>query len=313
MASIRAVVVDPSATAHLTLGTVDAPVPLSGEAVIRVQSLSLNRGEVRGAQNAAAGARPGWDVAGVVEQAAADGTGPKVGQRVVGVLRTGAWAELVAIPTANLAVLPDSISNAVASTLPVAGLTALYALDRADGLTGRNVLVTGASGGVGIFGVQIARYGGATVTGLVRQQKHAAAVQEAGASIVVADETGMAAKESGPYNHVLESVAGQVLGNVLSMVAPGGQVVCYGVSAGGPATFDSALVLRTRLQVSGLAVFTEMLREGAGVGLSRLCRMITAGAVKPQVSVEAPWTEIGAVAQQLLDRAYPGKAVLHVQ
>ena len=47
-------------TLRQTLGTVDAPVPLSGEAVIRVQSLSLNRGEVRGAQNAAAGARPGW-------------------------------------------------------------------------------------------------------------------------------------------------------------------------------------------------------------------------------------------------------------
>lgn len=313
MASIRAVVVDPSAPAHLTLGAVDAPTQRAGEALIRVQALSLNRGEVRAAQNAAAGARPGWDVAGVVEQAAADGSGPKAGQRVVGILRTGAWAELVAIPSENLAVLPDAITAAQASTLPVAGLTALYALDRADGLTGRNVLITGASGGVGIFGVQIARHGGATVTGLVRQQKHAAAVQEAGASIVVADETGMAAKESGPYNHALESVGGQVLGNALGMMAPGGHVVCYGVSGGGPATFDSALVLRTRLTVSGLLVFTQMQQAGAGVGLTRLCRMITAGAVKPQVSVEAPWSEIGTVAQQLLDRAYPGKAVLHVQ
>jgi len=314
MPDIRAVVVDPNAPAHLSLGTVAAPVPAPGEATIRVSAISLNRGETRAAQSAAAGARPGWDIAGVIEQPAADGTGPKVGQRVVGVLRTGAWAELVAVPTTNIAVLPDAVSFAQASTLPVAGLTALYALDRGDGLIGRNVLITGASGGVGNLGIQIAKHGGARVTGLVRQEKHLASVRAAGADFAVADETGLAAKEGGPFHLVLESVAGQVLGNVMNvgMMAPGGQVVCYGVSAGGQASFDSSVFLRGRITVSGLFVFTELQREGAGVGLTRLANMIAAGTLTPEIPVEASWTEIGAVAQQLLDRAYPGKAVLHV-
>jgi NADPH:quinone reductase-like Zn-dependent oxidoreductase len=313
MSTIRAVTVDPSAPGHLAVTTVDAPMALPGEALVRVHALSLNRGEVRAAQNARAGTRPGWDIAGVVEQEAADGIGPKAGQRVVGILRTSAWAELLALPSANVAVLPDSVSFAQASTLPVAGLTALFALDRADGLTQRNVLVTGASGGVGHFAVQIAVNGGATVTGLVRQEKHVHAVKDAGAHIVVADETGEAARASGPYNLVLESVGGQVLGNAISMLAPSGHIVCYGASAGGPMTLDSALVLRTRLTMTGLAVFTEINRETASVGLGRLARMIDAGTLRPLIAVEAPWSEIGNVAQQLLDRAYPGKAVLHVE
>lgn len=312
MSTIRAVVVDPNAPAHLALGTVDASAPAPAEAVMRVHALSLNRGETRGAQNARPGSRPGWDIAGVVEQAAADGSGPKVGERVVGILRTGAWAELVAVPTTNLAVLPEGVSFQQASTLPVAGLTALYALDRGDGLLERNVLVTGASGGVGHLAVQMAADGGATVTGLVRQEKHVASVKQAGAHTVVADETGEAARGSGPFNLILESVGGQVLGSVMSMVAPSGHIVCYGVSGGGQATFDSATVLRTRLTISGLAVFTEIARETASVGLGRLARMVAAGTLKPLIAIEAPWTEIGNVAQQLLDRAYPGKAVLLV-
>jgi NADPH2:quinone reductase len=310
--TIKAVVVDPNAPAHLSIGEVEDPAPRPEEALVRVHALSLNRGEVRRAQASPAGARIGWDIAGVVEKAAADGTGPKEGQRVVGVIQNRAWAELVPIPSSNLAVLPESVSYQEAATLPVAGLTALYALDRANGLTGRKVLITGASGGVGNIGIQIAVHGGAEVTALVRQERHADSALAAGAHHVVADETGEAAREFGPYNHVLESVAGQVLGNVFTMMAPGGHIVVYGVSAGGPLTVDSTFFLRSRLTISGLAVFSELHKETAGVGLSRLVGMVAAGKLKPHIAIEAPWTEIGNVAQQLLDRSYPGKAVLTV-
>ena len=79
MSKIRAVVVDAKAPAHLALAEVDEPEAAAGEALVRVKALSLNRGEVRAAQNAPDGTRPGWDIAGVVERAAADGSGPRVG------------------------------------------------------------------------------------------------------------------------------------------------------------------------------------------------------------------------------------------
>jgi NADPH2:quinone reductase len=312
MAKIRAALVDPSVNGKLALAEAEAPTPRADEALVRVHAISLNRGECNRAQNSAAGVLLGWDFAGIVEQAAANGLGPKAGGRVVGVINPGAWAELVACPAANLAVLPDNVTFEQAATLPVAGLTALYALDRASGLTGRNVLVTGASGGVGNFAIQIAKHGGATVTGLVRQEKHAQSARDAGADNVVADETGEAARAHGPYNVILESVGGPVLANAISMLAPSGLMVVYGVSMGGQMTLDSTLFLRTRGTVSGLAVFTELQRETASVGLGRLARMVSQGAIKPLISVEAPWDQIGDVARGLLDRTYPGKAVLKV-
>src|SRR5579859_3738506 len=95
MATMQAVIVDPSATGCLTLANVEAPHPALNEALVRVSAISLNRGEVRNAGTAQTGSRPGWDLAGTIEQAAADGSGPKTGARVVGFVGGGAWAELV--------------------------------------------------------------------------------------------------------------------------------------------------------------------------------------------------------------------------
>src|SRR4030095_4755915 len=98
---------------------------------------------------AAAGWRPGWDLAGVVERSAADGSGPAVGERVVGFLPEGAWAQRVVVPSNALAELPDKVTFSQAATFPVAGLTALHALDEGGPLLARRVLVTGATGGGG--------------------------------------------------------------------------------------------------------------------------------------------------------------------
>jgi NADPH2:quinone reductase len=66
------------------------------------------------------GAPVGWDLAGTTQTAAADGSGPAAGTRVVGLVRRGAWAELVAVPTSQLAVLPSTVTEAEAATLPTA-------------------------------------------------------------------------------------------------------------------------------------------------------------------------------------------------
>src|SRR5207302_1253137 len=124
---IRAVVVDPSVVGRLTIKEVEAPRAGSAEAIIQVEAISLNRGETRRAMDAEAGWRPGWDLAGTVIEQAADGSGPKVGSRVVGLVDTGAWAEQVAVSTKRLAEIPASVTFAQAATLPVAGLTALRA------------------------------------------------------------------------------------------------------------------------------------------------------------------------------------------
>jgi NADPH:quinone reductase-like Zn-dependent oxidoreductase len=268
---------------------------------------------VRRAESSEPGFRPGWDLAGTVERAAADGSGPQEGSRVVGFLPSGAWAELVAAPTDSVAVLPEGVSFEEASTLPVAGLTALYALEEGGNLLGRSVLVTGASGGAGQFGVQLARAAGARVVGLVRREEHAGFVEEAGAHEVVVDESGAAAGERGPYHLVIESVGGEVLANALSMLAPGGTCVSFGTSASAEVEFDArTLYLTGGARLYGFILFHEVLARPASDGLARLVRMVADGRLKPRIEVEAPWTELGEIAARLIERGYTGKAVLRV-
>src|SRR5262249_56064653 len=85
----------------------------------------------------------GWDVVGIVEAAARNGSGPRSGARVVGFSRrVRGWAERIALPTTDMAEIPHGVTDAAAATLPVAGLTALYALERCERLLPSPVLLT---------------------------------------------------------------------------------------------------------------------------------------------------------------------------
>ncbi len=308
MSANRAVVVDLEAPGRLVIRPVGEPVPDRGEAVVRVRALSLNRGEVRRSGMAPAGWRPGWDLAGEVERAAADGSGPRVGTRVVGLLPDGAWAERVAVPTHALALLPDTVTFSQAATFPVAGLTALGALAKGGPLLGRRVLVTGATGGVGDFAVQLARLAGAHVTASARRADQAPALRTLGAhEVVVGDDIPPSPK----HDLVIESVGGRTLGTALGALERGAVCVTLGVSATPEVTFDARTFFASgRTTLYGFYLFTELGSEPASVGLRRLADLVAAGQLAVHISVERPWTAIAQVAQDLMARKFPGKAVL---
>src|SRR5271163_4387647 len=188
--TVRAVIVDPSSPQGLGLKPVELAPASPDEVTVRVTAISLNRGEVRRATSQGKpGDRPGWDFAGIVEAPAANGSGPPVSTRVVGLLPSGAWAERVRAPSDAVAPLPEAVSDAQAATLPVAGLTALHALRQGGLLLGRKVLVDGASGGVGHLACQLAAAAGAVVWGHVRRDEHRTAVAEwCGERVVVGRE-----------------------------------------------------------------------------------------------------------------------------
>ena len=310
----EAIVVDTSVDARLSIQAVAPPQPLPSEALIDVRATSLNLGEVRGALTVAPdGYRPGWDLAGVVARAAADGSGPPQGSRVVGFLRAGSWARQVAVATHALAPLPDDVSFAQAATLPVAGLTALYALDISGHLLGRNVLVDGASGGVGHLAVQMARQGGAHVVASVRRPEREAIVREAGAHEVVVGEDLADAPAFGPYDVILESIGGTPLAQALALLAPEGICVNYGNSSGEETTFDISPIYGIGgVRLYGFILFHELHRWPAAQGLARLVDLVQRGTLVAPIEHEAPWSDFVPTAHALWNREIPGKAVIHV-
>ena len=141
---MRAVVYDPDAPTNLSFGDVAEPVPAADEVLTEVKAIALNFGEIHWIESARQpGEVPGWDSAGVVVQAAADGSGPPEGTRVVAFNGAGGWAQRRVASTRNVAVLPDSVEFSDAAALPVAGVTALQALRALGPVVGRRVLITG--------------------------------------------------------------------------------------------------------------------------------------------------------------------------
>src|SRR5690348_2161683 len=216
-----ALVNTPSAAMPIELREVAEPEPATDQALVEVHTFSVNRGELTLLANRPEGWRPGQDIAGVVVQAAADGSGPKEGTRVVALADGAGWAQRVAAPTARMAALPDNVSFASAATLPVAGLTALRTVRLGGDLLGRRVLITGAAGGVGRFAVQLAALAGAEVTGVVGRPERAAGLAERGVTATV----NTVQEAEGVFDLILESAGGTSLAGAISKVARGGIIV----------------------------------------------------------------------------------------
>lgn len=311
---MKAVLVDANAPGHLVLGEAPEPQPDSNEVVIAVRAVSLNRGEVRRAQSAPPGRMIGWDLAGVVEQPARDGSGPPQGTRVVGFSAAmRGWAERCAVPARSLAALPDAVSFEDAATLPVAGLTALYGLERGERLLASRVLITGASGGAGWFACGLARLMGATVVAHVRREDQVAGAHEAGAHEVVAHPDGDGLETHGPYRLILDGVGGPLVSRLITMLDTDGRCILYGVTAGTEASLSVRHMMDTGMgRVEGFRLYRDADFKAAGKGLARLAILVADDRLRPQISVREDWSRVGTVAEALLERRYPGKAVLTV-
>ncbi len=124
-----------------------------------------------------------------------------------------------------------------------------------------------------------------------------------------------AARSAGPYHLIVDSVGGAALGSALTMLQKGGTCVTFGASEATPVTFDSGIFFRASgASLRAMRVFDELAgTEPASEGLALLARLVDKKVLKPIVAVEAPWTDIPVIARQLVDRAFAGKAVLHVK
>jgi NADPH2:quinone reductase len=306
-----ALIAAPGTPGNIALREIADPTPQHNETLVRVKAISLNRGETRRLADMQDGERVGWDLAGVVERAAADGSGPAEGVRVVGFMPTNAWAQLVAVPTNLLAPLRDDVSFEQAATLPVAGLTALRALDIIGSVTARRVLVTGASGGVGRFAVQLAKLGGAHVTSVSANAERATGLRELGVDEVI-HELGPTGSE---FDGIVEGVGGKSLGAAIQRVAAQGTIVSFASSDPSPVEYPARALFgrASGAKLVGIYIFYEVTsRGGCRADLGRLVDLVGDGRLACSIDQVLPWGDAAKAVEALLDRKVSGKVVLTV-
>jgi len=168
----------------LTIGEQPMPKVGPGEILVKVRRAAVNpvdwkimSGGLDPLMQAYFPVVPGWDVAGVVEQVGIDAPEFSVGDEVIAyarkdVLHGGTYAEYVTVPVRCAARKPSTASWDEAAGLPLAGLTAYQVLSRLGTTKDSTVLIHGASGGVGLMAVQIARHLGARVIGTASEKNH---------------------------------------------------------------------------------------------------------------------------------------------
>ncbi|MEO1267657.1 MAG: zinc-binding dehydrogenase, partial [Myxococcota bacterium] len=183
--------------------------------------------------------------------------------------------------------------------------------DRGVRVAGRTVAITGATGGVGMFAVQIARAMGARVVAQVRRAEQVEAMKALGARDVVVTEDGSALGDYGPYAIAFDGLGGVVLKNLIGMLDDHGVAVTYGGTAAYTVEFPIFGLNRTA-SIYGFSLYQEVDEEPGGVSLARLMRLVQDGQIKVEIGRKVSWSEVGTMAMALLSRAYPGKGVMIV-
>jgi NADPH:quinone reductase-like Zn-dependent oxidoreductase len=304
-------VTDPGAPGGLDRRELPAPEPGPHDVLVDVRAYAINRGELSLLEQRSDGWQPGQDLAGVVARAAADGTGPLAGTRVVGAADGGGWSQQAIVPSHRVAALPDEVSFADAAALPVAGLTALRALRAGGDTLGRRVLVTGATGGVGSFAVQLAVAGGAHVTALVSSESRTEAAKALGAHAVVTKLD----DDAGRFDTALDGVGGTVLRDAIQRLRDRGTVVAYGVAGGGGPTplafYDFAGPPALGRLVAFFIYATG--EQTFGDDLAALAGMIADGRLRVARDATRGWDETLDALEDLREHRVTGKVVLTLE
>jgi NADPH2:quinone reductase len=295
------------------------------QVLVRVKAASINRGDLGRREGSyrgvtAAAALPlilGWDVSGVVEQVGSEVTGRSVGQKVVATLPQGGYAELAAVSAAGTVPFPGNLSFEEAASIPIVFLTAWFALLKVANLQrSETALVHSAGSGVGMAGIQVARYAGARVITTSSSRQKLDKAKELGADEVINYrerdfvEEVMKLTGGGGVNVVLDGVGGETLSRSIAALAPLGRLVTVGNTAGAPTTIDPGLLFQRTLTLHGFTLAGQMVRGGVMPELARIMELFGEGKLRTAVDRVFPLSEASEAHRYVSQGRQFGKVIL---
>ena len=304
----------------LKLEEIPAPQPGQGQVLVRNHAVGVNPVDTYLRSNTDnRGPKlpytPGSDAAGVIEAVGAGVTAFKAGDRVyVGGSVSGAYAEMSLCADTQIHALPGSVTFGQGAAVNVPYATAYHALiNRGHGSAGETVLVHGASGGVGIAAVQIARARGMTVIGTASTSRGRQLVQEQGAHHVLDHTAPGYLKEltdltsgRGP-DVILEMLANVNLQNDLGVIAMRGRIVVIGNR--GNIEVNARLAMNKDAAILGMALFHASPAQLAGIHAA-LVEGLRNGTLRPVVGQEIPLAQAARAHEAVMEAGHYGKIVL---
>ncbi len=324
---MRAIVITaPGGPEVLREREVPTPEPGPGEIRVRLRAVGLNRADIlqrRGFYPAPPGAPvqiPGLEYAGVVDDVGPDVTLWRPGDRVMGIVGGGAYAEAVVVDEREALAIPANLSFEEAAALPEAFSTAHDALFTLLHLApGETLLVHAIGSGVGLAALQLAHAVGARVFGTSRSAWKLKRATELGLDLAIDvgreafDEVVLGATGGKGVETVLDLVGGGYLSGNLRALARRGRMAVVGLVAGRTAELDLGLLLRKRLTLIGTVLRSRSLEEKIAVAAAfreTALPLFETGRLRPVVDRVYPFAEVVAAHEYMESDRNFGKIVL---
>lgn len=312
----------------LRLGERPVPQPAQGELLIRVAASGINRPDVlqrmgHYAPPSGASDLPGLEVAGVVESGdvvAMAEAGIRVGDRVCALVAGGGYAEWCVAPVVQCLPVPEGFTDVEAASLPETFFTVWSnVFDRGGLRAGESLLVQGGTSGIGVTAVQLARALGATVIATAGSDEKCVACLQLGAHEAINYKTQDFVAEVHRITQgkgvdvVLDMVAGDYVAREVQCLAEDGRIVIIAVQGGVQSDFNSGLVLRRRLTITGSTLRPRSVEFKSAIARSlreHVWPLLVAGRVRPVIHSTFVAAEAAKAHALMESNKHIGKIVL---
>ena len=315
----------------IQLREIDAPQPESNQVLIESAAAAVNFPDllqISGKYQIVPETpfTPGKEAAGLVIAVGSDVKDIRPGDRVLVEVDYGAFAEQVAADVQRTYLLPEAIEMPTAAAMGLVYQTAYIALtERASLRRGEAVLVTGASGGIGLATVQLAKAFGATVFGATSDQTKFDAIRSAGADHVI--DLGMTPLSDKLRDQVfsvtggkgldvvLDVVGGQVFNASLRALAFGGRIVVLGFASAEIPNIKSNYLLLKNLAAVGMTINGYFSKHPKIVSTAQVAifDLWQQGKIHPHIHADVPLSEFAMAFEMLEKREVIGKVVISMK